>query len=339
MALAFCPVASYIKHWEAKHVSMKGHAAAMAPMPQPSIDVLSSKHSVRRPLLNAFLCSSCQAPSGRMVRVEAGPASVESEGQSSHGTIEKHVGVLESTEGIKVPGIEPVVDASNLDKPAKRCSVCGNSKLLVDFEETVTSEDKRTDVCRACLAPNRARRVKGRELYHLELTPQEAWERAKICGVCNLRKELRDFHPRKDSKDGTRSECRSCKSKYEKAQPAVLPVDTPQQCYNCKEMKSAADYSLNSKMPTGLHTVCKLCDRKSRKERYLRLKQSKIYVQRHDKVCTSCGQLKLTSEFSISPLCFDGLGNLCRSCQSAHSSKRYYARKARGTRAGPPASE
>jgi hypothetical protein len=186
--------------------------------------------------------------------------------------------------------------------------------------------------CRACLAVNRARRVKGRELYHLELTPEQAWERAKVCRVYNIREEFRDFSWRHDSKDGTRAECRSCRSKYQKALPAVLPVDTPQRCYKCNEIKPAADYSLRpkkSKMSTGLNTICKLCERKEKKERYLRLKQSNINVQRHDKVCTSCGQLKLTSEFSKRPLCFDRLGNLCRSCHSAYSLNRYYARKSK----------
>jgi hypothetical protein len=82
-----------------------------------------------------------------MVRVEAGPASVESEGQSSHGMAKKHGGVLESSKGTRVSGIGPIVDASNLDKPAKRCIMCNYAKLLVDFEDTVTTEDKRTDVC------------------------------------------------------------------------------------------------------------------------------------------------------------------------------------------------
>jgi hypothetical protein len=83
--------------------------------------------------------------------------------------------VLEGSERIRVSGIEPIVDASNFDKPAKRCSACGYCKLLVDFENTKSTEDKLTEVCRACLAAIRARRLsEGRELYHLELAPEEA---------------------------------------------------------------------------------------------------------------------------------------------------------------------
>jgi superfamily II helicase len=267
--------------------------------------------------------------SGRMVRVEAGPASVDSEGQSSEGTAEKHVGVtLEGS--IR----EPIVDASNLnDKPAKRCSVCGYSKLLVDFEDTVSIEDKRTEVCRACLAAHRARRLKANELYHLELTPEKAWERAKICTKCGVRNEIRDLNRSKRLKDGTTYQCRSCTSNYGKALPVVLPVDTPQRCDTCNEMKPAADYAVHVKKSTGRSKICKLCARKSWKERYLRLKQSNVVVQRHDKVCTSCGQLKLTSEFSRNFISIDGLRHLCRSCDHAQASK------ARETRAGPPASK
>jgi hypothetical protein len=328
VALAFCPLAmraSHIKHWEAKLLSMKGHAAAIGSMPQSGSNVLlASRQPFQRFLLNASSCSFCP-PSGRMVRVEAGPASVESEVQSSQGTTEEHVGVLECSEGIRVSAIEPIVDAF------KRCSACGYSKLLGDFEDTVTTRDKRTEVCRACLAAIRARR--GRELYHLELTPEKAWERAKVCTKCGVRKEFRDFGRNKASKDGTTNQCRSCMSNHNKARPVVLPVDTPQRCNKCNEMKPAADYFVNLKKPTGLHKTCKLCEQKYTKERYLRLKQSNVVVQRHDKVCTSCGQLKLTSEFSKNFMSIDGLCHLCKSCDIAH------IRKAREARAGPPASK
>jgi hypothetical protein len=332
VALAFCPLASPIKHWEAKHVSTKGRAAAMGPMPQPGINVLSSRHPVRRLLLNASSCCF-YPPSSRMLRVEAGPASVESEGQSSQGTL----GVtLESSEGVK----KPIVDASNLNaEPAKRCSACGHSKLLGDFEDTVTTEDKRMEVCRACLAAIRARRVKGRELYHLELTPEKAWERAKICSKCVVRKEIRDFFRARASKDGTTTQCRSCISNYGKAKPVVLPVDTPQRCYTCNEMKPASNYFVHPRMPTGLNKSCKLCELKRQKERYSRSKQFNAIVPRHDKVRTSCGQLKVASEFPKHPTSIDALGHLCKSCDRAHSFNRYHKRKARETRAGPPSSE
>jgi hypothetical protein len=335
MPLPLCPLPSHIKQREAKHVS---HAAVMGPMPQPSINVLSSRHHVRRLLLNASSCSFCP-PSGCMVRVEVRPASVESEGQSSQGTAEKHLGVLDSSEAIVVSGTEPIVDASNLDKPAKRCSACGFSKLLVDFKDTVSTEDKRTEVCRACLAVNWARCIKGRELYHLELTPEQAWERAKICKKCGVRKEIRDFCRRKASKDGTFAQCRSCKSNYEKARPAVLPVDTPQRCIRCNEMKPAADYFVNLKKRADLSTTCKLCHQKLCKERYLRLKHSNIILQRQDKICTNCGQLKLASDFKKHAAASDGLGHLCKSCDRAQSNNRYHERKAKETGAGPPSSQ
>jgi hypothetical protein len=340
VALAFCPLAmraSHIKHWEAKLVSMKGHAAAIGPMPQPGSNVLSSRQPIWRLLLNASSCSFFP-PSGRMVRVEAGPASVESEGQSSQGTTEGHVGLLESSEGIRVSTIEPIVDVSNLDKPDKRCSVCAYSQLLGDFEDTVTTKDKRTEVCRACLAAVRARRLTGRELYHLELSPEKAWERAKICTKCGVRKEIRDFCRDKASKDGTTTRCRSCMSNYNKALPVVLPVDTPQRCNRCNEMIPAADYRVNSRMFTGRSKTCKLCKHNEHRKRYLRLKPN-VIVQRHDKICTTCGQLKLMSMFSKNLPSSDGLKHHCKSCESAYYSNRYHVRKARETRTGPPPSE
>jgi hypothetical protein len=97
VALTFCSLASHTKHWEAKHVSTKGHAAAMGTMPQRGNNGLSSRQPVQRLLLNASLCSFCSCC---IVLVEAGFASVESEGQSNQGAAEKHVGAtIEGSEG------------------------------------------------------------------------------------------------------------------------------------------------------------------------------------------------------------------------------------------------
>jgi hypothetical protein len=111
-------------------------------------------------------------------------------GSQAKKTAEKYV--FEKSEGVRLTKIKPTIDASYLDKPAKRCSVCVYSKLLVDFAETASSKDKRRDACGACSAAKRARRFEGKELYHLELTPEKAWERAKVCSKCGVRIEIRD---------------------------------------------------------------------------------------------------------------------------------------------------
>jgi hypothetical protein len=340
VALAFGPLANHIKHWEVRHVSMKGYVVTMGLMPQPGVG--TSTQAVLMPLLivtSCFFSPPSAHTRAAMVRIEARHhAMMENEEQSSQETAEKYVRVFEKSEGIRLTKIRPTIDASNLDKPAnvKRCSVCGYSKLLVDFAETASSKDKRRDACRACSAAKRARRFEGRELYHLELTPEKAWERAKICTKCGVRKGLRDFYRHQASKDGIRAQCRSCKSNYEKSLPAVLPVDIPHRCNNCNEIKPAADYSVRWRGSTGLCNICKLCKWERNKERYPILRQSNAIDQRHDKVCTTCGQLKLASEFAKQPRSPDGLACQCKSCQFADYSIRYQQRKARKTMAAPP---
>jgi hypothetical protein len=149
-----------------------------------------------------------------------------------------------------------------ITSPPRAASRCGYSKLLGDFEDTVTTEDKQTEVCRACLAANRARRFRGRELYHLELTLEQAWERAKICTKYGVGKEFRDFVRSKQSKDGTTTWCQSCTSNHKKARPVEMPVDTPQRCIKCTEMKSAANYSVDPTKSSGRNDTCKLCKQK-----------------------------------------------------------------------------
>lgn len=308
VALAFCPLASHIKYLRAEHVSMKSHAAAMNPMPQPG----SGRHVSLRPLLK------CQfsPPSGRtqIASVQGKAAGPVSEGQSSQGMAKKHVGMSVGSEGIRVSGMAPIVDASTLGNPPKKCSVCGYSKPLVDFEDTVSSADKRTEACRACLAALRAKRRGGRELYHLKLTPEEAWERANICSKCGLRKEFRDFYRNKETKDGTSTICRSCRSIYDKALPVVLPVDTPQQCDKCNKVKPTTEYVRKKKSPNGLSNICKPCKREYDKQRHTRLQASNVHIQRHEKLCTKCGKVKLTSEFPKNLVRIDGLHAWCNLC-------------------------
>jgi hypothetical protein len=295
-------------------VSMKAHAAAMNPMLQPG----SGRHVSLRPLLNDHSCQFF-APSGHtqipLVQVKsAGPVSVESEGQSSQGMAEKHVGVSEGSEGIRVSRMAPIVDASTLGNSAKKCSLCGYSKPLVDFEDTVSSADKRTEVCRACLAVVKAKRGGGRKLYHLELTPEEAWERAKICNKCGVTKEIRDFGRSERSKDGLKTWCRSCTSNYNKALPPNLPVDSPQRCNRCNKVKAATEYHRRPTSPNGLCHICKPCNMEYLKERRMQWKASNVHIQRHEKLCTKCGKVKLTSEFQKKSASIDGLHACCKLC-------------------------
>jgi hypothetical protein len=195
--------------------------------------------------------------------------------------------------------------------------------LLVDFEQTVSSVDERTEKCRACLADVKAARPESRNAaVHLRLTPEEAWERAKICTGCKINKEIRDSAQNLRTKDGMNYHCRSCKSKKGRVHNLMLPVDTPQQCKRCNEVKPASEYNRNTRSPTGLHDLCKPCYRRRDKDRYLKLQRSKVFVQRQEKLCTACKRTKPGLAFHKQSKRIDGLCHICKSKWQAPSASK-----------------
>jgi hypothetical protein len=221
----------------------------------------------------------------------------------------------------------------------KKCTKCQYPKLLVDFKETEVTVDKRQDVCRACMATISAM-WNGKELHHLRLTPAEAWSRAKACAWCKISKEIREFAYRRGAKDRTDRWCRSCRSMHDKARPAKLPVDIPQRCKRCHEVKPASEFRVSPKAPNGLHPNCKGCALVLERERCARLKEiSKQLPEKQSKVCTACGELRKASAFYKLSRSSDNLSCMCKPCRSARDKEVYQARKERGAVEAPSPAE
>lgn len=127
---------------------------------------------------------------------------------------------------------------STQESQVKICPECQHSKLLVDFEKTVTTMDGRTEICRACLAVLRAKSTQ-KELHHLGISVTEAWERAKACRKCGVTKELRDFARASQSKGQTYPYCRACTSAIPNAWARWSPPDQPLRCNRCGKVKAA----------------------------------------------------------------------------------------------------
>jgi hypothetical protein len=215
----------------------------------------------------------------------------------------------------KVPEVKPVQNAGYAGPQWKTCIECEQSKRVGDFARVKSSEDKRSDACRACLAALRRRRL-GRELDHLELTVEEAWKRAKICHWCNERKEARDFYMDSIMKDGLssprRDPCRGCQARLNEKKPTRAAVDIPQRCKCCKEVKLACEFYPNKKARNGLLSMCKGCF--SLEVASYRKQYSSEYVQRQTKLCIGCGITKQTSEFRGERAHIDGLYCYCKEC-------------------------
>jgi hypothetical protein len=310
-------------------------AAAAGPILQPTIFSLPRRRLILRQPLGRVGYRAFPSSSGylRVAGVRAcarGPSRTDSAWHPDPDRADAHSGLKEGSEGIVVPDTEPesgVPSVSNSSDPVKTCNVCGCSKLLVDFEKTVSSVDKRTETCRACLAALKATLPGARSTaLHLRLTPEEAWERAKICRVCKVTKELRDFTRDANSKDGTSYRCRSCGSKKDSVLALKSPIGTPQQCKQCNEVKPATEYHLNKRSSTGLQNVCKPCYRRRNNDRYLRLRKStRVFVQRQEKLCSACRKTKPVSEFYKDSAKIDGVLYQCKDCQKAEKQKRRLA--------------
>jgi hypothetical protein len=235
----------------------------------------------------------------------------------------------------QVVHVKPGRPTDDAEPPVKTCAKCQYPKPFVDFQESQDTADKRQDVCRACMATISAM-WNGKELHHLSLSPAEAGSRAKACTSCLQKKELRDFAHRGGAKDGTARWCRSCRSMYDKARAANMPVDTPQKCNRCYELKPARAFNLSPKATTGLYPTCKACQVDMQNERRQRLKEHPVKLpERQAKVCTTCGELKPAVDFHKDLRTRDGLYHRCRPCNSAHF-KAYRERKKRGAVEAPP---
>jgi hypothetical protein len=210
-----------------------------------------------------------------------------------------------------------VVDESGVQLgDSKTCSQCEYTKPLVDFAKRATSADGHDHVCRACMAVFYAKR-RGKELHHLALTPEEAWEQAKFCTKCAVKKEIREFGR---CLEGTQPECRACRSQRQHSTSVPTLISSPGQvCSQCGLQKLAEAFSPNWKRPNGLGSMCKSC--KSNANRFYRVifEKAGIHIPREDKFCVRCRKTKAVSAFLRDFASSDGLRSYCRTC---HRMKR-----------------
>lgn len=179
--------------------------------------------------------------------------------------------------------------------PTKACTTCEREKLCLDFETTKTSIDGRTDTCRACLAAFYAKRA-GKALYHLAWSSEVAWERGKVCPLCGVFKEARDFARNGSRKDKLFNHCRSCHSEkwgrllQERAKRNTndLPLGTSRQCCDCGKVKLARDFYRNKAYP---YRRCKACHNKHVAQWSTQINTS-MCLPRSDKKCVKCGEVK-----------------------------------------------
>lgn len=190
--------------------------------------------------------------------------------------------------------------------------------------------DKLTDACRACLAALRGQRS-GRELYHLQLTIEEAWKRAKVCEICREEKEVRDFFRDTSANDGTGSRCRGCRSngnaRYRMATGSKAMTPLSVHCPCCGEVKVACEFSTSKQTSNGLQAICKPCFKEYMAERHKKTRNSELHIQRQWKLCSGCGKMKQRSAFATGRWSLDGLQHYCKTCRARQAKVSKDSRK------------
>jgi len=101
----------------------------------------------------------------------------------------------------------------------------------------------------------------------------------KKCCRCSIEKELKDFHKRKQSKDGHFSACNKCRSI---AKPKEILPDGTKRCTNCKNIKELKDFGKNKVKKDGHNFWCKECVKQEYYKNIERYKRnSKIYREKN----------------------------------------------------------
>jgi hypothetical protein len=108
---------------------------------------------------------------------------------------------------------------------------------------------------------------------------------------------------------------------------ANSPVDTPQQCSFCNELKPASAYDVDPRARNGLKAACKHCARERQRMNHARHKGAPVLNPRQTKKCPKCGEDKERLNFFKETSSDDGLGPWCKTCVSAHKKERYLALK------------
>lgn len=86
--------------------------------------------------------------------------------------------------------------------------------------------------------------------------------KTKQCSRCKETKDASEFTKNKLGKDGLHSQCKACKSEYqrERAKNLVPVIPETKQCVTCKETKDAAEFPKNKRTNDGLASHCKDCN-------------------------------------------------------------------------------
>ncbi|MFF4469085.1 endonuclease VII domain-containing protein [Streptomyces sp. NPDC001599] len=96
--------------------------------------------------------------------------------------------------------------------------------------------------------------------------------------------------------------------------------ESGRRCSRCKDHKPRAAFARNKAMRDGLQAYCRECAAAYHQERQVakgRNVRPRVEVPEGHKLCRTCGEIKLHSEWTRNRTASDGLATLCKSCKAA----------------------
>ena len=101
---------------------------------------------------------------------------------------------------------------------------------------------------------------------------------------------------------------------------------TEKKCTKCGEVKSLSEFNKNKKCKFGFRSECRLCQKKEgevyRKKTYSYKNKRYIDIEKQEKECSKCFQIKSFSEFIVNKKSKLGIGAKCKHCKNIEQQKR-----------------
>lgn len=81
----------------------------------------------------------------------------------------------------------------------------------------------------------------------------------KTCSICNIQKELSEFHLLKNGINGKHSQCKECRKKYNQGIKIMKNNDKQMKCDKCNIIKPLSEFYKDSSKSTGSRNECIDC--------------------------------------------------------------------------------
>jgi hypothetical protein len=128
---------------------------------------------------------------------------------------------------------------------------------------------------------------------------------SKICSKCNTPKILEEFFDRADNADGKEGVCRTCYMQRQKEakikKEEQKPTPEHKMCKKCSENLPLSAFKVMPHFKDGRGFVCKPCE-------------APIKVEKTEKKCGLCKEVKLVENFNNCTTSVDGYFGYCKPC-------------------------